>query len=194
MSAQCLLSRPTRTFSGPRLRAELDPERTVAQPLPWSVHGRPLGPIPIIGTTVPAPCLRSSAQWPSEAEFVAVGIGQVEEPLAPFGIARRSIGVKAGRDYSCVQAVDIGVVEDHTPPPRPGSLDWLGDEIEIAGSRTKAREGCIVAAINQIEAKHAIEANGACHVVRSPASAFDQSRLGRPRSAVSRQTGSDDHI
>src|SRR5690348_64309 len=99
------------------------------------------------------------AQWSGEAELLTVRVGHVEEPLAPFGVARLSIRVKAGRDYSCVQAVDIGVVEDHMPPPRPGPLDWLGDEIEIAGSRTKARERCIVAAINQIEAKHAIEAN-----------------------------------
>jgi hypothetical protein len=31
------------------------------------------------------------SQWPSEAKFVAIRIGQVKEPLAPFGIARRRV-------------------------------------------------------------------------------------------------------
>jgi hypothetical protein len=35
--------------------------------------------------------LPASSQRPSEAELVTIGIGQVEEPLAPFGIAGRRI-------------------------------------------------------------------------------------------------------
>ena len=72
-----------------------------------------------------------------QAELVTIGIGQVEEPLAPFGIARRRIWAIAGRDHSRMEGVNVGVVEDHASPPGPLALGRSRDEIEIAGSARK---------------------------------------------------------
>src|SRR5450759_5508576 len=83
---------------------------------------------------------KNSSQRPGEAEFVTIGIGQVEESLAPFGIARRRIWAVAGRDHSRMEGVNVGLAEDHASPPRPLTLGRLRDEIEIACSRPKARE------------------------------------------------------
>jgi protein ImuB len=38
------------------------------------------------------------SQWPSEAKFVAIRIGQVKEPLAPFGITWCRVWSVTGRD------------------------------------------------------------------------------------------------
>jgi hypothetical protein len=46
------------------------------------------------------------SQWPSEAKFVAIRIGQVKEPLGPFGIARCGVWSVAGRDHGRVEGVD----------------------------------------------------------------------------------------
>jgi hypothetical protein len=40
------------------------------------------------------------SQWPSEAKFVTIRVGQVEEPLAPFAIARCCVWTIAGRDHA----------------------------------------------------------------------------------------------
>jgi hypothetical protein len=69
----------------------------------------------------------SLSQWPSEAKFVAIRIGQVEEPLAPFGIARRRVWSITSRDHARIEGVNVGMVEDDTPPPRPPSLRRLRD-------------------------------------------------------------------
>src|SRR5260370_23341484 len=58
------------------------------------------------------------SQWPSEAKFVAIRIGQVKEPLAPFGIARGPVWSVASRDHARMEAVDGGIVEDDTSPPK----------------------------------------------------------------------------
>src|SRR5262245_26566403 len=106
-----------------------------------------------------------SPQRLGEAELVAVRVGQVEEALAPFGIARRGVRTVAGRHHARMQRVDVGMVEDDAPPPRPSPLRRLGDEVEIAAARAKARERCVVAAVNDLEAEHAVEADGPRHVV-----------------------------
>ena len=120
--------------------------------------------------------LPASSQRPSKAELVTIGIGQVEEPLAPFGIAGRRIWAVARRDHSRMEGVNVGVVEDHASPPGPLSLGRLRDEIEIAGSRPKARECCVLTAVNDLKSQHAIEADGPRHIVggeRDGADAFD---------------------
>ena len=71
------------------------------------------------------------SQWPSEAKFVTIRVGEMEEPLAPFGIVWRSVWTVAGRDDARMEGVNVGMVEDNTSPPRPISLGRLGDEIEI---------------------------------------------------------------
>src|SRR5262245_38670323 len=92
--------------------------------------------------------LPASSQWPSKAEFVTIGIGQVEEPLAPFGIAGRRIWAVARRDHSRMEGVNVGAVEDHPSPPGPLSLGRLRDEIEKAGSGAKARKCGVLSAVN----------------------------------------------
>ena len=76
----------------------------------------------------------ASSQRPGEAELVTIWIGQVEEPLAPFGIARRRIWAVAGRDYSRMEGVNVVVVEDHASPPGPLALGRLREL--IGGSTT----------------------------------------------------------
>src|SRR4051812_32109238 len=51
-------------------------------------------------------------QRPSEAEFVAVGVDQVEEALTPFGIAGRGSWFVSRCARTVVKRVDIGNVED----------------------------------------------------------------------------------
>jgi hypothetical protein len=105
------------------------------------------------------------SQWPSEAKFVTIRVGQVEEPLAPFGIAWCCVWTVAGRNHARMEGVNVGMVEDNTSPPRPIPLGRLGDEIEIVGSSPKARKRCIVTTMNDLKSQHAIEADGARHVV-----------------------------
>ena len=45
-----------------------------------------------------------SQQRFGEAELVAVRVGQMEEALAPFGIARRRVRAIAGRDHDSHEA------------------------------------------------------------------------------------------
>src|SRR6266540_5296688 len=78
----------------------------------------------------------ASSQRLGEAEFVTIWIGHVEEPLAPFGVARRRIRAVAGCDDAGVQRIHVGMVEDDAPPPRPCSLGGLGDQIEIADRKS----------------------------------------------------------
>src|SRR5262249_15543556 len=107
---------------------------------------------------------------------VTIGIGHVEEPLAPFGIAGRRIWAIAGRDHSRMEGVNVGAVEDHASPPVPLALGRLRDEIDIAGSHPKARECSVLTAVNDLKSQHAIEADGLRHIVggeRDGADAFD---------------------
>ncbi len=106
-----------------------------------------------------------SAQRLGKTELVAVRVGQMEEALAPFGIARRGVRTVAGRDHAGVQRIDVGMVEDDTPPPGPVSFSGLGDEVEIAHSRPKAGERGVPSTVKHLEAQHAIETHCARHVV-----------------------------
>src|SRR6266404_954815 len=105
------------------------------------------------------------SQWTSEAKFVAIRIGQVEEPLAPLGVARCRVWSVAGRDHARIQGVDVGMVEDDTSPPRPISLRGLCDEIEKAGSGPKTCKRGVITTMNDLKSQHAIEGDGARHVV-----------------------------
>src|SRR5262249_189436 len=102
---------------------------------------------------------QSSSQRPGKAELVTIGIGQVEEPLAPFGIAGLRIGAIAGRDHSRMEGVNVGAIEDYASPPGPLALGRLRDEIKIAGSRPKARECRVLTAVNDLKSQHAVEAD-----------------------------------
>ena len=69
------------------------------------------------------------SQRPGETELVSIGVGQVEEPLAPFGVARHCVWAVAGGDHARMEGVNVGMAEDGTSPPRLTSLGRLGDEI-----------------------------------------------------------------
>src|SRR5262249_23228811 len=117
-----------------------------------------------------------SPQRLGEAELVTIRVGQVEEALAPFGIARRRVRTVARRHDAGMQRVDVGMVEDDASPPRPRPLGRLRDQIEIARSGPKARKRGVGAAVDHIEPQHAIEADRARHVVggeRDGADVFD---------------------
>src|ERR1700688_688386 len=83
---------------------------------------------------------RNRQQRPSEAEFVAVGVSQMEEALTPFGVAGRGSWLVSRCECTVVKCVNIGNVEDYPAPPRPAPLVRLGDEVEIARSCSKAGE------------------------------------------------------
>src|SRR5258708_36219300 len=105
------------------------------------------------------------SQVPSEAKFAAVRIGQVKEPLAPFGIAWCRVWSIAGRDHARIEGVHVGMVEDDTSPPRPFSLRGLCHEIEKAGSSPKTCKRGVITTMNDLKSQHAIEGDGARHVV-----------------------------
>jgi hypothetical protein len=126
----------------------------------------------------PGPPAIAPRQWPSEAEFVTIRVGQVEEPLAPFGITR--IWSVTGRDHVRMEGVNVRVVKDNTSPPGPIPLDRLGDEIEITCSSPKARKRRVLTTISDFKSQHAIEANGTWHIVggqRDGTNALDHRRM-----------------
>ena len=142
--------------------------------------------------TPPRPLNRKHAaawghrKWSSKAEFVTIWVGQVKKPFPPIGIAWRRFRTIAGRDHARVQGVNVGMVKDHPPPPRPSSLGGLGDEIEVAASSPKARERARLTAVNNFKSEHTIEADGARHIVRRQrdgADALDHRGIAHRRSA-----------
>src|SRR5260221_13086381 len=79
-------------------------------------------------------CGFTLSQWTSEGKFVAIRIGQVEEPLAPFGVARCRVWSVAGRDHARRRGADVGVEEDDTAPPRPIWRRGFCTELQNAAS------------------------------------------------------------
>jgi hypothetical protein len=55
----------------------------------------------------------------SSSGQVTIGIGYVEEALAPFGIVRCGVGLVPSRDDARMERVNIGMIEDNASPPRP---------------------------------------------------------------------------
>ena len=79
-------------------------------------------------------------QRPSETEFVAVGVNEVEEALTPFGIVGHGSWLVSRRERTVVKSANIGNVEDYPPPPGPAPLGRLSDEVETARPCSKAGE------------------------------------------------------
>src|SRR6266850_1096160 len=113
----------------------------------------------------PARCSAERSQRPSEAELVAVGIGQVEEPLTPFGIARRGVRVATGRYQAGIQPVDVGNVEDQAPPPGPLAFGRLKDQVEKIRPGAKTGELRLFTAIEHLKSQHAVKPDGSAHVM-----------------------------
>src|SRR3954447_14008770 len=104
-------------------------------------------------------------QGPREAEFVTIGIGQVEVALAPFGIAGSRRGREPCRTRARIEAIHIGHIEDDTSPPGPLSLYRLGDQVQIARSSAEAGErGCFTPE-QELKPERLIEADSSAHVV-----------------------------
>ena len=79
-------------------------------------------------------------QRPGETEFVAVGVIEVEEALAPFGIAGHGSWQVSRCERTVVKCVNIGHVEDDPPPPGPVQLGRLRNEVQIARPCSEAGE------------------------------------------------------
>src|SRR5260370_41980996 len=109
-------------------------------------------------------CLAS--EGPGEAQLVAVGIGDVEEALAPCRITRRGLRAAAGGDKAPVGPVDDGAVEDQPAPPRPLPPGRLQCQVEEIVAGAKAGETGILAAVDDREPRNAVEPDGTRHVVR----------------------------
>jgi hypothetical protein len=54
-------------------------------------------------------------QRPSEAEFVAIGVIEVEEALTPFGVVGHGSWPVSRCERTVVKCVNIGNVEDYRP-------------------------------------------------------------------------------
>jgi hypothetical protein len=65
-------------------------------------------------------------QRPSKTELVTIRVGQVKESLAPFGISRGGVRPIPRRDYTPIERINVRIVEDHSSPPGPMPLGWLG--------------------------------------------------------------------
>src|SRR5262249_32979396 len=137
------------------IATELGPARVPQDEAPQVGQARLAVSSPAMTASVPALLYRTrlSLQRLGETELVAVRVGQMEEALAPFGIARRRVRAIAGRDHARMQRVDVGMVEDDASPPRPRSLGRLGDQIEIARSSPKARKRGVAAAVDHLKSQ-----------------------------------------
>jgi hypothetical protein len=114
---------------------------------------------------------------------VPVRVGDVKKALAPLRIPRLGVGAVAGSDCAGVQRIDVGIVEDHAPPPRPAPLGRLRDQIEIARSSPEAGELRVLAAVKKLESQRAIKPNCPPHVVgreRDRTDALDHAGSARP--------------
>ena len=110
---------------------------------------------------------------PGEAQFMAVRIGQVEEALAPGGIHRSSVGFQARGDGLGVEGVHVGDVEDDPAPSPSLVIVRSGDQVQVAGARMQAGEGCPLTTVTDGEAQGAIEADCAGHVASHQADGTD---------------------
>src|SRR6266851_8119229 len=104
-------------------------------------------------------------QRPGETEFVAVGVIEVEEALAPFGVAGRGSWLVSRCECTVVKCVNIGNVEDYPPPPGPAPLERLGDEVEIARPCSKAGERRPFAAMQDLKPQRAVKSDSSWHFV-----------------------------
>src|SRR5437879_4500836 len=92
--------------------------------------------------------LSTGSRGPGKTQLVTIRIGHMKEPLAPLGIARRRVRPAASGDKPGIERVDLGLVEDHPPPPGPPPFGRLRDQVEKAGTGAEAGERRLFAAID----------------------------------------------
>ena len=100
-----------------------------------------------------------------KAQLVTIGVEQMKESLAPFGIPRGRFGVEAVSDRPFIQGVHVQDVKDDASPPRPLPGSRLRDQVEVTWTEMKARERSVFTAGMESESERAIEMNGTRHVV-----------------------------
>src|SRR3984893_18341593 len=105
----------------------------------------------------PAQPRDSAPEGPGEAQLVAVGIGDVEEALAPCRITRRGIRPAAGGKEAAVKPIDIAVVEDQPAPPRPLPPGRLQNQVQEIVAGAEAGKGGVRAAMDDREPQHAVK-------------------------------------
>jgi DNA repair exonuclease SbcCD nuclease subunit len=108
---------------------------------------------------------RCSAEGSGEAELVAVGVGHVEEPLAPRSVSGGSVGNAAGGHHPGVGGVDVVHPQDH-PPPDAGDGGVVGVELEVHEpfARPQGGERGTGAPEGHLEAHRLVERHRAVHV------------------------------
>src|SRR3984893_16725539 len=116
---------------------------------------------------------------PSEAQLMAVGIGNMEEALAPFCVARRRLDPVPGGGQPGIEPVHIRVVEDHAAPPRPLPPSRLRDQVHKIAARFEAREVLVFTAIQHGEPEHPVKSDRPPHVVRREGDRADAPDHGR---------------
>jgi len=84
---------------------------------------------------------------------MAIEVGEMEVALTPFGIARYARGLPSCGNRAAMERVDIVDIEDNTTPPGPTFVVRLSDQIEIAGTGTKAGKGRGLAAMEDLESQ-----------------------------------------
>ena len=97
---------------------------------------------------------------------MAVGVADVEVPLAPRGVHGCGLGLQARRDEDGMDLVRIGNVEDHSPPELDRAI--VNEQIHKTRAELDAREYLTFAAIdNGLPEDFVIEVHGSVHVVHA---------------------------
>lgn len=104
-------------------------------------------------------------QRPCEAEFVAIRVRDVKEPLTPFGVAGRSMWLVTSLGCGCMQGINVRMIENYSTPPRPLRIWGRCDEVEVTGSNSKTRKVRFITAMDNFKAQCPVKAHGTRHVV-----------------------------
>src|SRR5258708_23233675 len=89
----------------------------------------------------------------------------MEVALSPFGIAGHGSWLVSCCERTVVKCINIGDVEDYAPPPGPAPLGRLGNEVKIAPPYSKAGEGRLFVAIQDLKPQRAVESDSSWHFV-----------------------------
>src|ERR1700692_1248628 len=69
------------------------------------------------------------------------------------------------RHGTAVKCINIGDVEDYAPPPGPAPLGRLGNEVKIAHPYSKAGEGRLFVAMQDLKPQPAVKSDSSWHFV-----------------------------
>src|SRR5258708_2418156 len=89
----------------------------------------------------------------------------MEVALSPFGIAGHGSWLVSCCERTVVKCINIGDVEDYAPPPGPAPLGRLGNEVKIAHPYSKAGEGRLFVAMQDLKPQPAVKSDSSWHFV-----------------------------